>query len=387
METDLNAHHKAAEHVTLIGSAIDLLLGIVKIVIGVFAHSSALIADGVHSISDLLTDIIVIVVLRLSHQAPDRDHPWGHGRFETVATVALGVVLIGVGAFMAYESIENLMAGTTELPTWPALVAAAISIGCKEWIFRYTLHVGEKLKSDLLIANAWHSRTDALSSVIVCVAVIGAMFGVIWLDAVAAVLVAIMVAKVGWDLISRSVTELVDTALPEEQIKALRETVLEIDGIVSVHSFKSRQMGSQSLLEMHLQVAPRISASEGHYLGDIAVERLKSRFDNLLYIIFHIDTYNDQRYPDDALTQMPSRAEIRQLLDEALFKQLGEDAHYELLLHYDPEYVDLELKMTLETSHHLHSRDIHTTDLKNHLQQYVKGKQDIIRNIDIWLSE
>jgi cation diffusion facilitator family transporter len=164
MQNDLDSRRKEAEKVTLIGSAVDLFLGVTKIVVGFFANSAALIADGVHSLSDLATDFMVIAVLRISHQEPDEDHPWGHGRFETVGTTALGVVLILVGLGMAYELISNLFSGVAaEVPTWPALVVAAISIISKEWIFRYSLAVGKRLKSELLIANAWHSRTDALS--------------------------------------------------------------------------------------------------------------------------------------------------------------------------------------------------------------------------------
>ncbi|NVK00177.1 MAG: cation transporter, partial [Oceanospirillaceae bacterium] len=188
MQEQLDQRRKAAERVTLIGSVVDLLLGLSKIIVGFIANSSALIVDGVHSLSDLATDFMVILVLRISHQEPDKNHPWGHGRFETVGTVALGVILIAVGATLAYEMLVRAF-NTTEIvvPTWPALVVAALSVVSKEAIFRYSLKIGKELKSDLLIANAWHSRTDALSSIIVFVALIGAMLGVWWLDALAAV--------------------------------------------------------------------------------------------------------------------------------------------------------------------------------------------------------
>ena len=272
MQEQLDQRRKAAERVTLIGSLVDLLLGVSKIVIGFIANSSALIVDGVHSLSDLATDFMVIVVLRISHQEPDKNHPWGHGRFETVGTVALGVILIAVGATLAYEMIVKVL--TTDeiaIPTWPALVVAALSVISKEAIFRYSLKIGKELKSDLLIANAWHSRSDALSSIVVFVALIGAMMGVWWLDAVAAIFVAGFIGKIGWGLVTQSLTELVDTALPAERVKELRETVLEVEGIVNAHDFKSRTMGNQVLLEMHIQVAPHLSASEGHYVGDLAV--------------------------------------------------------------------------------------------------------------------
>lgn len=350
MQEQLDKRRRAAERVTLIGSVLDLFLGVLKIVIGLIANSAALVTDGFHSLSDLLTDFMVILVLRLSHQPADRNHPWGHGRFETVATVALGLVLVVVGGLMAYNSLLTLFAEQRPpAPSWPALAAAAASIIGKEWIFQYSLRIGKALKSDLLIANAWHSRTDALSSVVVLVAVAGSMLGIWWLDALAAVLVALLVGKIGWDLVSRSLTELVDTALPEPRVQALRETILGVDGILEVHSFKSRRMGSQSLLEMHLQVEPHISAGEAHHIGDLAVAQLRRRFDDIGHVIFHIDTYDDQDYLENPLPPMPPRSEVLQTLEARLQPLLGEGNAYELTLYYFPDRIELELKLAPET--------------------------------------
>lgn len=384
MQEQLDQRRKAAERVTLIGSVVDAVLGLLKIVIGIFANSAALIADGLHSLSDLLTDFMVIVVLRLSHQAPDRNHPWGHGRYETVGTVMLGIVLIAVGGLMAYESIQRLFADTRPpLPAWPALVAAAASILGKEWIFRYTLRIGKALKSDLIIANAWHSRTDALSSIVVLIAVGGSMLGVWWLDALAAVLVALLVGKIGWDLVARSVTELVDTALPESRVKELRQTILAVEGVESVHSFKSRAMGNQSLLEMHLQVKPQLSAAEGHYIGDVAVLKLKERFDDIGHVIVHIDTYDDQIYPEDSLPAMPPRAEIVHHIDAVLSSILGEHPEYELMLYYHPEYIDIDIKASPELYRLLHIQDIVPNDFELRLTEQLDS-QHWFRQLKVW---
>ncbi|TCK09502.1 cation diffusion facilitator family transporter [Marinobacterium mangrovicola] len=385
MQEQLDQRRKAAEKVTLIGSVLDLALGILKIVVGIMASSAALVADGIHSLSDLFTDALVIVVLRLSHQAPDRNHPWGHGRFETIGTVVLGVILATVGILIAYDSIMRLLSGAPPTtPGWPALVAAAISILGKEWIFRYTLKIGKALKSDLIIANAWHSRSDALSSVVVLVALAGAMMGVWWLDGLAAVLVALLIGKIGWDLVARSVTELVDTALPEERVKELRETILAVEGVESVHSFKSRQMGSESQLEMHLQVEPHLSAAEGHYIGDVAVLRLKERFDHIGHVIFHIDTYDDQIYPDDSLPVMPARAEIEHHLDAAISRITGENPDYELILYYHPEYIDLELRASAEMHDILRQTNIEAKSLEQQLIEQLNS-QSWFRELRVWL--
>ncbi|MBP0048964.1 cation transporter [Marinobacterium sp. AK62] len=384
MQEQLDIRRKAAEKVTLIGAVLDGVLGIIKILIGVLAHSSALIADGIHSLSDLATDFMVVIVLRLSHRGPDKNHPWGHARFETVGTVVLGALLVGVGAVMAYDSLQLLFSDQpATVPAWPALIAAAISILGKEWIFRYTLKVGRELDSDLIIANAWHSRTDALSSIVVLVAVAGAMAGWWWLDALAAVLVALLVGKIGWDLIARSVTELVDTALPEEKVKRLREHVMAVDGVINVHSFKSRKMGNQSLLEMHLQVAPHLSAAEGHYIGDNVVCQLQNRFDDISHVIFHIDTYDDEGLEENICPIMPSRREIQQHLDAILSRTLGENPDYELTLYYNPDFLELELKVSSQVVELLRYHSLTPADLEARLSEQLSG-QFWFRKLTLW---
>ncbi len=384
MQEELDQRRKTAEKVTLIGSAVDLILGVTKILVGFVANSAALIADGVHSLSDLATDFLVIVILRISHQAPDKNHPWGHGRFETVGTVALGSILIAVGGALAYEFISELFQGAKDtVPAWPALVVAGLSIISKEWIFRYSLKIGKALNSDLLIANAWHSRTDALSSVVVFVALIGAMLGVWWLDAVAAVLVAVLIGKIGWDLVIKSLTELVDTALPEERVKELRAAVMEVEGIISVHGFKTRAMGAQALLEMHLQVAPGLSASEGHYLGDQVVCVLQSRFDDIGHVIFHIDTYDDQPFHDQSCPIMPTRSEIQQVIEHQIEALVDREAPFDLALYYRPNSVDVELKLSAELASLLNQQSISTTELHDRLLAELE-RTGWFRNLTIW---
>lgn len=373
MQDNLDSRRKEAERVTLIGSAVDLFLGVIKIAIGFLANSAALIADGVHSLSDLATDFMVIGILRISHQEPDKDHPWGHGRFETVGTTALGVILIGVGGVMAYELISTLFSGEeVPVPTWPALVVAGISILSKEWIFRYSLAIGKRLKSDLLIANAWHSRTDALSSIVVFIALVGAMLGWTWLDAVAAVAVAGLVANIGWGLVKKSLTELVDTALPEEQAVEFRAVVSEVEGIISVHDFKSRPMGSQIILEMHLQVAPHLSASEGHYLGDQAVCALTAAFPEISQVIFHIDTYNDEMIDDLSCPVMPPRRIIREAIDDGLMQLIQSTDGYQLHLYYTPKKVDVEIRLLPAMQAHLNNKGLSTIEFKTAMKEHLK---------------
>lgn len=336
---------KAAQKVTLIGAILDTLLGIAKVIVGALANSSALIADGIHSFSDLLTDFMVVAIFHFSSEEPDKDHPWGHARYETVGTVVLGCILIAIAGALAYENLSSLWSEEpAATPGWAAVIVAALSILGKEWIFRYTLAEGKRLKSDLLIANAWHSRTDAFSSIVVLVGVLAAIMGFPLFDAIAAIIVAGIVGKIGWTLTWQSIKELVDTALPEERVDALRKTVLAVEGVRSVHSFKSRNMGSKSLLEMHLQIAPRLSASEGHWIGDLAVQALLKEFDDISHIIFHIDTYDDQDM--NFCRVLPQRSEIKKTLEDALDQIQVKPLDYQLTLHYLKERVELELMLS-----------------------------------------
>lgn len=375
---------REAKKVTIIGAILDTLLGFAKIIVGFMFHSHALIADGIHSLSDLATDVMVVVIIGISHADPDEEHPYGHARYETLGTVVLGCLLIAVAGAMAYESIINLFNETESfIPGWPTLIIAALSIVSKEWIFRYSLAVGKRLRSDLLIANAWHSRTDAISSIVVFVGIGGAMLGAPWLDSLAAVAVAAFVAKIGWDLSWKSVQELVDTAIEPERLKAITDTTLAVEGVASVHSFKSRQMGTQTLLEMHLQVAPHLSSSEGHYIGDAAVSRLITEFDDIGHVIFHIDTEEDD---DDAFCSLlPPRSIILAEIESRLTSISSEISIKALTLHYFDNGVEVELFLAAEAAQPLQSIGLNSAQLADQLSRELQT-HPWFRHLDLWLK-
>ncbi|RDE24289.1 cation transporter [Motiliproteus coralliicola] len=333
---------KYAVRITWLGAIINGILGVAKVVVGWLFASHALIADGIHSLSDLVTDFMVVFIVNISHAEPDEDHPYGHERFETLGTVALGFLLVAVAGAMAYDSILNLFTNTeARIPGWPALVVALASLIAKEWVFRFTLAAGKKLGSDLLIANAWHSRTDAYSSLVVLIGVGGAMLGFPWFDSLAAVAVAIFVAKIGWDLCFDSLRELVDTALPADELKELTDEVMQVEGVIAVHSFKSRRMGSKSLLEMHIQVAPYISSSESHYIGDSAVQRLKVKFPSIGHVVFHIDTEDDD--DPNFCAVLPLRSEVKSVVDSTLNQIAPELQRSRINLHYLSGQIEIDL--------------------------------------------
>lgn len=312
---DGSERYREIRKVTLIGSVIDLLLAVVKMVVGYAAQSQALIADGVHSLSDLATDAMVLLAAKHGSQDADETHPYGHGRFETVATVGLGVALIAVAVGIAWDATERLFHPNELLqPGIWALVVAAVSVLSKEWIYHYTMRVADKYNSNLLRANAWHSRSDAISSIIVVVGVGGSMLGLEYLDAVGAVGVSIMVARIGWELAGSSLHELVDTALDAERVEAIRKVILDVDGVEELHMLRTRLMGGEALVDVHILVNPKFSVSEGHYISELVRWRLIKEVSEVKDVLVHIDPEDDELViPTKG---MPTRSEIMvQLVD------------------------------------------------------------------------
>jgi len=281
--------------VTLIGSLFDLILGIVKIIGGFISTSTALIADGVHSLSDLFTDFIVIYAAKHSHREADAEHPYGHGRIETLATVVLGLALLAVAAGISWDAITRLFhPDRLWQPGKLALVLAALSILVKEGLYHYSMRIARKYRSNMLKANAWHSRTDAISSVIVVIGILGSMAGLHYLDAIAAIGVAVMIVKISWDLTWHSVSELIDTGLEPERIDAIRQSILNVDGVKALHILRSRRMGGDALVDVHIQVAPTISVSEGHHISEIVREQVIQEIDEVADVMVHIDPEDDE---------------------------------------------------------------------------------------------
>lgn len=345
-KTRLSAEYRAASRVTLAGMVLDLLLAGGKSVTGLLFHSQALLVDGIHSFTDAFSDLMVLAIMKFARREPDQNHPYGHQRFETFGAMLLGSLLIGVGAALAWDNLQRVVgAGELRTPSWPVLAVALLSVAGKEWIFHYTRRVGRRIHSDLILANAWHSRTDALSSVVVLVASVGAMVGYPWLDALAAVVIAIIIARVGWKFAWDSVRELVDTGLSPADVRTLADVARATEGVRNVHDLRSRRMGHDILVEVHLQVNPDISVSEGHQIGMQVVHGMREAMPRVTHINFHIDAEYDADGPPTT-ERLPSRRQVRQALARRL-PELGPEPR--LRLHYLGNKVHLEL--FLEQSH------------------------------------
>ncbi|MFA9421413.1 MAG: cation diffusion facilitator family transporter [Gammaproteobacteria bacterium] len=303
-----NQRYLEIRRVTVIGAVIDLVLGIAKIIFGVFGHSHGLVADGVHSLSDLATDVLVVWAARHGTQEADEEHPYGHERIQTIATVLLGLALIVVGLGIAFNAVNRLLSAETLVaPSLATLAVASLSIIAKEWIYQFTMRVAHRIQSKLLKANAWHSRSDALSSVVVFIGIGGTMIGIDYLDVLAAVAVAAMIIHVGWRLGKDSVHELIDTGLDKKHLDNMRNTMLSVEDVKDIHQLRTRRMGHQVFADVHVIVAPDISVSEGHRISEEVERVLTEQLDEPTDVTVHIDTEEDQEAPPKYL---PLRSEL-----------------------------------------------------------------------------
>ncbi len=285
---------RAVTRTALAGAISNLLLSALKVGVGWVGNSHALVADGIHSLSDLASDVLVWVAGHHASRGPDEEHPYGHARYETMATLALGLLLFLVALGLGWDAVERLFAPEDlAQPAWITLYAAALSIFVKEWLYWYTRAYAIRVKSDMLRANAWHHRSDAISSVVVLVGVAGTLAGLPYLDAVAACIVAAMIAKIAWDLGMDAVRELVDTGLEPERLAAVRETILNVGGVRDIHLLRTRTLGGTASTDVHVLVDPYISVSEGHMIS-VQVEReLKRKIDEISDVTVHIDSEDD----------------------------------------------------------------------------------------------
>ena len=287
-------NYRQIRRITLIGTFIDLGLGFTKITVGYLATSQALVADGIHSLSDLVTDVLVIFAARQSSHAADDRHPYGHGRIQTLATVFLALSLGLVAILIGWDALRRMLdPGLLLAPGFWVLVVAAISALAKEGYFRYAVRYSKNHNSSLLKANAWHSRSDAMSSVAVIVGVIGVMAGIPWADAAAAIVVAILILIVAVRIGLEGADELIDTAVDPELELRIRAQIMAVEGILDAHELRTRRMGPKILADVHIRVDPRITVSEGHRIGDEVISRLKNTFIELDDVVVHVDPEDD----------------------------------------------------------------------------------------------
>ena len=282
--------------ITLAGSIVNVVLLVFKFAAGILGHSAAMIADAIHSLSDFLTDIIVIVFVRLSSKPADRDHDYGHGKYETLATSVIGLALVVVAVILGWDGIEKivyvLQGNRLESPGIIALWAALLSITLKEWIFRATRKVANEVKSKALEANAWHHRSDALSSVGTAIGIGGAvMLGDGWaiLDPIAAIVVCVLIIVTAFRIIRQASGELLEESLPEETEDRIEKIVYQDTLVSDIHKLHTRRIGNIIAIEMHLRMPAGITLAESHVHATAIEQSLKTEFGKGTHIMLHIE--------------------------------------------------------------------------------------------------
>ncbi len=327
-----NERTKASQKITLIGAVVDFLLAIFKVIAGMLGNSGALIADGIHSFSDLLSDGVVLYAAKHANEEADEDHPYGHKRFETVATLGLAIILAIVGIGIIYDAIERLDNPNVLSHSMLLFGVTVLSILSKELLFWVTIKVAKTYKSNMLKANAWHHRSDALSSVVVLVGIFGSLNGYPYLDGVAAIIVGLMVMAIAWELGLNATKELVDTSIDIEEVEKLRKAIGMISGVNSVHSLRTRKIGHAISADVHVQVDPFLSVSEGHIIT-ISVERVaKECLEDLHDVTVHIDPEDDETAAP--CKHLPERAVALGILNKALFNNECDGEIERIQLHY-----------------------------------------------------
>lgn len=329
-----------AQKATWVSVAVNLLMTVAQLVVGWLAHSQSLVAHGLHSFSDLLSDFLVIYASRQSAHPADAAHPYGHARMETGATLVLGASLALIGGGILWESGMRLQ-HIDALPVveLSALWVAVATVVSKEALYRYLIRVAERQRSQLLTANALHTRADAASALVVVVGIGGALLGWSFLDLLAAALMGFMILRMGGQLAWGAFKELIDTGLDAAQVEAIRQTLAATPGVLGLHQLRTRRMAHQALVDAHVQVDARISVSEGHRIAESARARVLREHPEVLDVLVHIDPEDDMD-PDFVVPRLPSR-EV--LLGELQPLLAGLPAPEKVVLHYLNGKVEVEV--------------------------------------------
>jgi len=285
----------AASRSTWVSVGVNVALTSVQIVVGVLAKSQGLIADGIHSLSDLVADFVVLFASHHAQKDADEGHPYGHHRFETAASLVLGLLLLGVGVGMVWSAVVKLENPETvpQVHVIALWVAGGALLG-KELLFRYMLAVAKRVKSSMLVANAWHARSDAASSLVVGVGIAGNLAGYPILDPIAALIVGFMVAKMGWGFGWDALHDLMDRSVDEQEVQAIRQTLLDTPGVSGVHDVRTRKMGDMIVVDAHLEVNAALTVEAGHDIAVAARQRVLQRH-RVLNLMTHVDPW---RLPD-----------------------------------------------------------------------------------------
>ncbi|MCP4878546.1 MAG: cation transporter [Gammaproteobacteria bacterium] len=339
---EIEQRQKITQRVTLTGAAVNCVLAILQISFGLLGKSQALLADGFHTLSDLSTDFIVLYASRRAAKAADDDHPYGHGRIETLASLMLGAILLMVGVGIGIRGFESMLNPQNVDPQAITIVFAFLAIVAKEGLYQYTLRAARATHSSMLEANAWHHRSDALSSVVVVVGISTQLLGVPYMDALAAMIVAVMISIMGFRLGRKALHELIDTGLDTNLVEEVRVAMLNHASVVGIHNLRTRSMGGLGYIDAHIEVDSNLTVSEAHYIAHRIEHLVKKQFPKIIDVQIHIDPLDDT-IKESVLAKLPERSTIERDL-EAAWDGIAERTQItQTRLHYLDRLIEIDL--------------------------------------------
>ncbi len=378
------SRHQEVRYITLVGLFVNVVLAVLTILIGIIGHSQAVLADGLHTLSDLITDFIILIAASYSAQAADSNHPYGHERFETLATVVVGISLLAVGVAIMFDAGRRLLSPDLLLmPENIALIITVVGILSKEALYQYTIYVADRLQSQMLRAKAWHHRSDSISSIVVLIGLIGTMLGFPWLDATAAIIVSVMIIHIGWGLTWDSVQRLVDKGVDIQQLTQIKQAITQVEGVKTLHALRTRYMGDNVLVDVHILVSPTITVSEGHYISH-CVRDAVLQLPHFLDVTVHVDSETDDpsTYNTQMLSSLPSRQTLLTHWQPA-WQSLGvADFIQQVQLHYLECSILVEIILTPDSQIALMQKN----DL---IEQLIKATQfeDKIHEVKVYVMQ
>lgn len=289
-----NKSYEKAKKVSIKTIIVNIILSIFKVIAGIVGNSSAMFADGIHTLSDVLTTLVALLGIKVASKKADENHPYGHEKYESVFAKILSIILLLTGVAIGYEAIILLIKKEFQEPGKISLYAAVISVVAKEWMYRYTLKASIEIKSISMEADAWHHRSDALSSIGTFIGILGARMGYPALDPIAGVVVAAMIIKVGIELYLKSVRELVDESADDETIEEIRKKTMSVKGVKAINDLKTRVSGNTIYVDIDIAVKSTITVEEGHDISDQVHELLERDIDEIKHCMVHVEPYKNK---------------------------------------------------------------------------------------------
>jgi cation diffusion facilitator family transporter len=363
-----NKRYQIAKKAVFLSAGANLLLAIIKIVFGWLGNSQALFASGVDSFSDLFFDFLAIVAAKIGGHAPDQEHPYGHGRIETIITITLTILLLVAALGIVLNAWYSIWHARFVKPSIYVLLVALVSVLTNEGLFRYISQIGKNINSNLLNISAWHHRGDAFSSIVVLLGAGGAILGFHYLDAIAAIIVALIIMKMAVQMAWHSIRELIDTAVDPATLQQITDIITQIHGVHAVHQLRTRLLGGLIFVEVHILVDERFSVSEGHFIANQVMKKIQQDIPKIIDVLVHVDIEDDEQTTSGL--DLPGREELLPRLKQHWDGLLGCNEIKQINLHYLRNKIEIEILLPLAILQKI-------SDLEDLKQQYQAAVRDL----------